>query len=79
MNINMSITRLHSLLALFCTAMLMATQAAAAENWFTESYDFQPGQTLSLDLTSGGSITIEGWDQPGIEVTYGDKYNSLDE
>jgi hypothetical protein len=79
MNINMSITRLHSLLALFCTAMLMATQAAAAENWFTESYDFQPGQTLSLDLTSGGSITIEGWDQPGIEVTYGDKYNSLND
>ena len=79
MNINKSIYRPICLSALFCTAMLMATHAPAAGNQFTESYQFQPGDTLSLDLTSGGSISIEGWDQSGIEVTYGDKYNSFDE
>ena len=79
MNINKSICRPSCLSALFCTAMLMATHAPAADNQFTESYQFQPGDKLSLDLTSGGSITIEGWDQPGIEVTYGDKRNSLDD
>jgi len=79
MNINMSIYRPIRLTALFCTAMLMASPATAADNQFTESYQFQPGDTLSLDLTSGGSITIEGWDQSGIEVTYGDRYNKLDD
>ena len=79
MNINKSIYRPICLSALFCTAMLMATHAPAADKQFTESYEFQPGDTLSLNLTSGGSISIEGWDQSGIEVTYGDKYNSLDD
>lgn len=79
MNITKSIYRPICLSALFCTAMLMAIHAAAADNWFTERYDFQPGQTLDLDFQCGGSITIESWDQPGIEVTYGDKRNNLDE
>jgi DUF4097 and DUF4098 domain-containing protein YvlB len=79
MNINKSIYRPICLSALFCTAMLMATHAPAADNQFTESYQFQPGDTLSLDLTSGGSISIEGWDQSGIEVTYGDRHNNLDD
>lgn len=78
MNINMIMNGPIRLSALFCTAMLVASQLSAAENQFTERHDFKPGQTLSLDLTSGGSITIEGWEQPGIEVTYGDKRNSLD-
>jgi DUF4097 and DUF4098 domain-containing protein YvlB len=58
--------------------MLIATQVSAADNQFTERYDFEPGQTLSLDLSVGGSIKVEGWDQAGIEVTYGDEQTSLD-
>jgi len=58
---------------------LMATNLPAKDNQFTESFDFASGQTLNIDFSSGGSVTIEGWDQPGIEVTYGDEHNSLDQ
>jgi DUF4097 and DUF4098 domain-containing protein YvlB len=78
MNINMNIIKPIGRSVLFCTAMLVAIPVFAADNQFTESFDFEPGQTLSLDLRVGGSIKIEGWDQPGIEVTYGDKHASLD-
>ena len=64
--------------ALIFSLVVMTSNLPAADNQFTESYDFKSGQTLSLDFSSGGSITIEGWDQDGIEVTYGDKRNSLD-
>ena len=78
MNTNVNIFRQLRLLAVCFTAMLIATNVSFADKQFTESYDFEPGQTLSLDLKSGGSITIEGWDQSGIVVTYGDTYNELD-
>ncbi len=78
MNINLSIIRSIRMSALIGTTMLMATQLSAADNQFTERFDFEPGQTLSLNLSVGGSINVKGWDQPGIEVTYGDKQTSLD-
>lgn len=78
MNIKLNTIRSKSLFTLVCAAMLMATNVSAADNFFTESFDFEPGQLLSLDFSSGGSITIVGWDQPGIELTYGDEHNSLD-
>ena len=78
MNINMNIIRSVRLSVLIGTTLLIATQVSAADNQFTERFDFEPGQTLSLDLSVGGSIKVEGWDQPGIEVTYGDKLTSLD-
>lgn len=78
MNINMNIIRSIRLSVLVGTTLLIATQVSAADNQFTERFDFEPGQTLSLDLSAGGSIKIEGWDQSGIEVTYGDKQISLD-
>lgn len=77
MNINMNMNIIR-MLALIGTTMLIATQVSAADNQFTERFDFEPGQTLSLDLSVGGSIKIEGWDQAGIEVTYGDEKTSLD-
>jgi len=64
--------------SLFFTAMLLATNLSAADNPVTENFSFQPGQLLNLDLPGGGSIMIEGWDQPGIEVTYGDRNSNLD-
>jgi hypothetical protein len=65
--------------AIIFTLTLVTTNISAADNQFTERFDFKAGQTLSLDFSSGGSISIESWDQPGIEVTYGDKDNSLDQ
>ncbi len=78
MNINRNNIRPVYLSALFCTAMLIATPVSATDNQFTESFDFESGQLLSLDFKAGGSIKIEGWDQPGIEITYGDKHTTLD-
>lgn len=65
--------------AIIFTLTLITTNISAADNQFTERFDFKAGQTLSLDFSSGGSISIESWDQPGIEVTYGDKGSSLDQ
>ncbi len=59
-------------------ATLVAANASAAGNQVVKHFDFQPGHLLSLDFRSGGSITIVGWDQPGIEVTYGDHEQGLD-
>ena len=78
MNINMNIIRSLRLPALIGTTMLIASHVSAADNQFTERFDFEPGQTLDLNLTVGGSIKVEGWDQAGIEVTYGDKQTDLD-
>ena len=79
MNINLYVIRPIRWSALILMLTLVATNVFAAADEFTERFDFAPGQTLKLDLSSGGSVTIEGWDQPGIEVTYGDEYNSLDQ
>ena len=50
MNTNMNIIRPIRLSALICLAMLIATHVSAADNQFTESFDFEAGNTLSLDL-----------------------------
>jgi DUF4097 and DUF4098 domain-containing protein YvlB len=78
MNINMKAIRPISRSVFLSTAMFLAVPVLAADNQFTESFDFEPGQTLNLDLKVGGSIKIEGWDRSGIEVTYGDTSTSLD-
>ena len=79
MNTNLYVIRPIRWSALILMLTLVATNVFAAADEFTERFDFAPGQTLKLDLSSGGSVTIEGWDQPGIEVTYGDEHNSLDQ
>jgi len=78
MSINIKSIRTICLPALCCATLLTVAPVSAADNQFTESFDFEPGHTLSLDLRVGGSVKIEGWDQSGIEVTYGDKHRSLD-
>ncbi len=61
-----------------CMSLLLVTGVSAADNWQTEQFEFQPSQTLEFDLGSGGSISVDGWDMSGIEVTYGDRTRSLD-
>ena len=39
------------------------------------TFDAQPGGTLVLELRSGGSIDVEGWDRNQIEIVYGDPEN----
>jgi DUF4097 and DUF4098 domain-containing protein YvlB len=56
----------------------LATTTVFAADEAVENFDFQPGQTLNLDFSEGGSIHIEGWDQPGIEVRYEDDDHGLD-
>jgi len=53
--------------------LAFSTVILAAPDAFTEIHDFEPGQTLNLDFVSGGSVSIEPWDQQGIEVTYYDE------
>jgi DUF4097 and DUF4098 domain-containing protein YvlB len=74
----MNILKPTHFLALICSAALLATNVSVAADQVTENFDFKPGQLLKLDFSGGGSIKIEGWDQAGIEVTYGDEDNSLD-
>ena len=78
MKINLNIFKPLHLPVYICSTILLATNALALDNHLTESFNLEPGQLLSLDFSTGGSIPIEGWDQPGIEVTYGDKHGSLD-
>jgi hypothetical protein len=49
---------------IFATASL----AFAAEVSHTERMDFAPGGTLRLSH-SNGEVTVEGWDQPTVEIT----------
>ena len=58
--------------------MLAAVSSSAASAQVVEEFDFEPGQMLEVDLPTGGSITIEGWDQSGIEISYDDERRGLD-
>lgn len=70
-------SRLHRLVLAGTMAALAAT-TVYADDKIVENFDFQPGQTLTIDFTDGGSIRIEGSDQPGIEVEYEDEDYGLD-
>ena len=78
MKININISRVTRLITLICVAMMLTTNLSVASDQVTEQLDFEPGQLLSLDFPSGASIMITGWNQSGIELSYGDKNASLD-
>ncbi len=44
-----------------------------------QTYAFSSGQKLELDLNSGGSVTVVGWDQAGVELSLSDRKRDLDE
>jgi DUF4097 and DUF4098 domain-containing protein YvlB len=71
-------SRLHRLVLAGTMAALAAT-TVYADDKVVENFDFQPGQTLKLDFSEGGSIRIEGWDELSIEAQYEDEDYGLDQ
>ena len=47
---------------------IAAVVAYAADSLFEKTIDAASGEKLTLDLRSGGAITIHGWDEPRIRV-----------
>ncbi|MGH7561224.1 MAG: M56 family metallopeptidase [Gemmatimonadales bacterium] len=41
---------------------------APADTTLEQSYPARPGETLTLDLETGGSVRIEGWDEPTVRI-----------
>jgi DUF4097 and DUF4098 domain-containing protein YvlB len=60
-----------SLVALVLGLVLVAGPLHAKGGWeATREFSASTGQTLMLDLKSGGSVKITGWSQSGIVVSY---------
>jgi DUF4097 and DUF4098 domain-containing protein YvlB len=55
----------------------MAFTAAHAE--LVETHAFDEGQTLEFDMVSGGSVYVEGWDQPFAEIRINDRGSNLED
>jgi DUF4097 and DUF4098 domain-containing protein YvlB len=68
-------TRLVTLLGLF---LFLATDVMARDQE-SGHYDFGPGQLLKMNLRTGGSISIEGWDRSGIQISYGDRRRGVED
>lgn len=51
-------------------AMVTTPVSSSTDDARTYKFETSPGQTVRLDLKSGGSVTIVGWDEPGAEVSY---------
>ena len=66
-------------LVLAGTVAALAATVVYADDKVVENFDFQPGQTLTLDFTEGGSIHIGAWNGSGIEVEYEDDEFGLDQ
>ena len=47
---------------------LAAVAAMARDSLFEKTIDAASGEKLTLDLRSGGAITIHGWDEPRVRV-----------
>ncbi len=64
----------NKLAVIFFLSMLAVTLSSFAEELKqpqvtnTERVDFAPGGTIRID-GSYGSLTVEGWDQPAVEIT----------
>ena len=58
--------RIRTIASAFVVAMLMPALVSAQE--VNRTYDVSPGGTLRLDIETGGSITITGWDRDQVEV-----------
>jgi hypothetical protein len=59
-----------ALVALFAMTLPLSAEAPreSVQSTTTQRLDFAPGGTISFD-NSSGYISIEGWDQPQVEVT----------
>lgn len=69
----------RSKIALAALAGLLLSTSVALADERVQNYPFNAGQTLTLELRSGGSVTVEGWDQSGIELSLDEGRRSLDD
>ncbi len=74
MNGNHLIRRICLLAALFFCA-----GTGWAEDEHTDEYPFSPGSLLEIDLPSGGSALITGWDRGIAQVTYYDDVRDVED
>ena len=51
-------------------AVLIAPVSSGTDDQKTYDFEVGQGQTITLDLRSGGSVDIVGWEQPRAEVSY---------
>jgi hypothetical protein len=54
--------------AILLTGLFLTTSPLTASNPLEKSFTASPGQTLDIDLKSGGSITINGWEKKQLSV-----------
>jgi DUF4097 and DUF4098 domain-containing protein YvlB len=65
------LTRSFYSLAVICfIAMVVAPLLSGKTEGETYKFDVSPNQTVKLDLKSGGSASIVGWDKSEAEVSY---------
>lgn len=58
-------------LAVVCLiATAVAPMSSRSDEKLTRTFDVAPGQTITLELKSGGSVSLAGWDKPQAEVVY---------
>jgi len=60
--------RLPQLAAITALPPLSVVPPAAHDTVFDRSVDTRPGETLTLDLDSGGRVEIRGWDEPRVTI-----------
>jgi DUF4097 and DUF4098 domain-containing protein YvlB len=69
----LSITALGLMLA------MAGSPELAAQNRTRETFKVKPGQTLEVDMESGGSLTITSWKKREVEVTFRQRGGSLED
>jgi len=66
-------------LALAAMAVLLAAGAVAGADEIVKKFPVSSGQKVQIDLSDGGSVTVEGWDEEEVQVTCSDKHRDLED
>jgi len=67
--------RIQNLLTLIAALACCAGASLADDDRSDREFDAEPGGTLVLDMESGGSAVIEGWDENRIRIVWSDRVN----
>jgi len=63
---------------LTAASVLFGAGTSFGEEKRTQTFDMKPGQKVSIELKSGGSIKVSGWDKSQAKVTYYDRMHDFD-
>jgi hypothetical protein len=66
-------------LMLLLVILMVAATGSQAGGERTEEFNVEPGGTLVLDCSDGGSAEVEGWDRSVVRVTCWEECNDLDD